>query len=266
MYLCYVDETGLEGECPVVVTVGVLVEGTQRLVKTNREWAARLGPLLTETGAKMTELKSSRFYRGLGRWGAIPGDERAARIEELLDWFVERKHQIALAAVEKTAMADSAPLGVVRSAELLAALHIPLQVQRAHQGKGNNKGVTLFVMDKSKIEGKLADLLSDPPSWSDNYYARRRRAEPFDQLVHTPFFVQSDRLELVQLADLIAFVYRRYVEVQRDGDSYPGESERLTRWKQKLDTRLLGRSHRLPARGVDAGTAALVKACPVELS
>lgn len=153
----------------------------------------------------------------------------------------------------------------VNNAEMLAALHIPLQVQRAHQGKSNNKGITLFVMDRSKIEGKLADLLGAPPDWSDDYYSRKRKAEPFDQLAHTPFFVQSDRLELVQLADLIAFVYRRYVGVERDGEAYAGEAERLARWKAKLDSRLLDRSHRLPARGVNAGASALVGACPPEL-
>lgn len=265
MYLCYVDETGLDDDSPAVVTVGVLVEGTTRLVKTNREWTQHLGALLDEADAGMPELKSSRLYRGLGKWNRIPGDQRHARIEELIDWFVDRKHHIALAAADKDFDLDNSALEGVGSHELLAAFHISLQVQRAQQTKNKNKGVTLFAMDQSRVSGQLADLLENPPSWSDDYYARKPKADPLDQLVHTPFWVRSDRIELVQLADLFAFVYRRYLETRRDGEDYPGEFERLNHWKAKLDSRLLNRSHRLPTRETSSATDAVIAAFPAEL-
>lgn len=264
MYLCYVDESGLHSRESPVVTVGVLVEGSQRLIKTSRQWTEQLGNLLTEGDVAMNELKSSQMYRGSGKWNRLRGDERHRRIEGFVDWFVERKHHLALAAVDGSIdLGDSAL--TITDPELLAALHIALQVQRAHQTKEKNKGATLLVMDQSKVAGRLTDLLEEPPAWSDDYYGREQDAEPFDQLVHTPFWVPSDRIELVQLADLFAFIYRRYVEVCRNGEDYEGERVHLERWRNKLDTRLLGRSHRLPTRAVSPATRDLVSAFPSEL-
>ena len=265
MYLCYVDETGIDGDSPAVVTAGILVDAGSRLVKTNREWLDLLGGLLTAAGAKMQELKSSKMYEGTGRWKRLDGDERHDRIEQLLDWLVERKHGIALAAVENDRAIDTDLLPEAHSRELLSAFHVALQVQR-HQGKrAVNKGATLLVMDDSKVSGRLANLLEQPPAWSDDYYGRTAKADPFDRLVHTPFWVQSDRIELVQLADLVAFVYGRYVQVERNGEGYRGELERITRWKTKLDACLLSPADRVPTNKVSPATAAIVDLVPHEL-
>lgn len=265
MYLCYVDETGLDGESPVVVTAGVIVDGTSKLVKTNREWVALLQDLLRSVEGGMTELKSSRLYRGIGKWKHIEGNARHTRMEELIDWFVGRSHAIALAAVDLEVNDGRVELEGLSGPELTCAFHIVLQVQRAHQGKGKNKGVTLLVMDESKVSGRLADLLERPPKWSEAYYGRKTRDDPLHQLVHTPFYVKSDRIELIQLADLIAFVYRRYVEICRFGEAYDGEGDRIRRWKGKLDERLLGQSHRWPKRTAAAVARSIVAAAPPEL-
>lgn len=92
------------------------------------------------------------------------------------------------------------------------------------------------------------DFLLDPPEWADEYYQRRKKQDPFDQLVHTPFYVKSHHVGIVQLADLVAFVYRRYLQVVRHGESYDGELDRLTGWVERLDECLLAPAARTPKR------------------
>ena len=95
--VCYVDETGTDGQSPVVVMVGVVADG-KRLNRTRTDFAdtsARLGDVALRD---LRELKSNELYRGLGPWKGIDGRERAAIIENLCGWLCERKHDLALAA------------------------------------------------------------------------------------------------------------------------------------------------------------------------
>jgi hypothetical protein len=69
--LCYVDETGTDGESPVVVMVGIIAD-SQRLRRTQVEFASafkRLGDLPKRT---IQELKSTNVYRGRGALAGCP--------------------------------------------------------------------------------------------------------------------------------------------------------------------------------------------------
>lgn len=244
MYLCYVDETGMDEDSDAIVTVGIVVDATTRLVKVNREWAARVEGLREQVGANFRELKSRAMYQGSGYWSKIDGPDRAAEIASMIDWFCDSYYKIALASADKAH--DVPDLDGIKTLEGLCFAHVLLQVQRAHQGKKKNKGQTLLVADESKIQGETVDFLLDPPEWADRYYQRGKKQDPFDQLVHTPFYVKSHHVGIVQLADLVAFVYRQYLQVVRHGEAYDGELDRLTGWVERLNQCLLPPAARTP--------------------
>jgi hypothetical protein len=63
----------------------------------------------------------------------VDGLDRAAIIGDLCTWLCERKHDIAVAAIDLAHFREK-PLNESLDAWMTAALHIALQVQRAHQG------------------------------------------------------------------------------------------------------------------------------------
>lgn len=65
---------------------------------------------------------------------------------------------------------------------MTAALHVALQVQRAHQCLKNRKGATFLVFDENRrTADRLAKLVFNSPDWTDGYYGRARRQDRLDQ-------------------------------------------------------------------------------------
>lgn len=249
MKLCYVDETGTDGDSPVMVMVGIIAD-SQRLRRTQTEFQAafdRLGSLPERT---IRELKSTSLYRGRGRWQGVPGEQRHEAIGEFRAWIGERKHELALAAIDIARFKES-PLSPDIDLWLTGALHIALQVQRRNQGLKKNKGNTFLVFDEQKRKADaLADLLFDPPEWTDSYYKRTRRQARLDQIIDTAFYARSHHVGLVQVADLFAFLFRRHAELVQYGydEEYEGEAERIKGWVRAMSERLIDRTHRWPKR------------------
>ncbi len=251
MKLCYVDETGTDGKSPVVVFVGVIAD-VMRVRKTRAEFAQLFQNLTDIPEKSISELKGSNLYYGNGRWKGVDGELRHKVIRHLCEWLSDRKHSLALAALDVEDFEDS-DLAQLTNLDIwmCGALHVALQIQKAHQGIRKNKGVSFLVFDEHKVKGDaLAELLFDPPGWSDDYYDRSKKQLALDQITDTAFYARSHHVGLVQVADVIAFVFRRFSEISDYGDDegYDGELDRLTSWIEVLDDRLLARSHRWPLR------------------
>lgn len=101
-------------------------------------------------------------------------------------------------------------------------------------------------------------MLFDPPAWTEAYYNRSADADPLDQITDTAFYAPSHHVGVVQVADVFAFVLRRFTELADYGaqEGYEGELDRLTGWVDVMKPRLLPRSHRWPkARSSEAAAA-----------
>ncbi len=248
MKICYVDETGTDGRSPLIVMVGVIAD-SQRLNRTRTEFAAVLETLDQVPPTALRELKSSDLYKGNGPWRKIGGKERHDVIEGLCKWVCDRKHHLALAAIDLDAASKNSLAGL--DVWISAALHIALQVQRRYQGVKGNKGHTFLVFDEHKrLADPLAELLFDPPAWTDAYYRRGPRQEALDQIVDSAFYARSHHVGLVQVADLFSFIFRRYAELMDFGmsEAFEGELAKISSWVDMLSPRLLDRSHRWPRR------------------
>lgn len=247
--IAYADETGTDGVSQVVVMVGVLAD-TARMGRTKSEFEAIFADLGELSSKALRELKSTDLYRGKKNWYGVDGEQRHAMISRLCTWVGQRKHQLTLAAVDLNRWRPS-PNSDVDDPWLAVALHTALQIQRANQRIPKGKGVAFLVFDEQKQKADaLAELLFEPPAWTDEYYGRGRKQEQLDQVLDTAFYAKSHHAGLVQVADLFAFIFRRHVELSdfEASEEFEGEAARITDWVNCLGERLIPIPHRWPKK------------------
>jgi hypothetical protein len=247
MYFCYVDETGNDDKSPVMIMVGILLDAT-RLARTQAEFDVMLASLATQTGRSLRELKSTDILPGNKAWKGVAGETRRNVVENLCEWVHDRSHKLVVSALDRSLHAASTPGCPELEGEWqAAAAHIVLQVQRLQQGKDKKKGRTVVVVDDNKRGlALLSDLVYDPPSWTDDYYARGPKQAALDMIIDTPFAVQSHHVGLIQVADVLAGVLRRYVEIVDHGweENYAGERGHYEAWVGLLRPSMIGKEHR----------------------
>jgi hypothetical protein len=163
MKVCYVDESGNTAQDPCLVMVGILVDA-QRLNRTREEFAGIFDEIQSLFEENLRELKGSKMILGRDRWRKVDSDLRKRIGGYLCDWIVERKHNIALSAIDRCKLKGNKTLGVPRACRdewLTGGLHIALQLQKANQGMDKNKGHTFLIFDDNKAKADaLSDLLS----------------------------------------------------------------------------------------------------------
>jgi len=267
MKFCYIDESGLGAE-PFLAMVAVIVD-TNRMHKTKEVWSEFLGILSRSCRRPISEFHTRDFYAGNGPWRGIDGPERARIISSILCWWGKRKHHITFTVIDrekyKTMHAKKSLFEGCDSMWRTAAIHISLSVQKAHQGMAKTKGHTLFLFDKEdREEGQFSKFIFSPPSWTDEYYERGKKRTQLDKIVDVPFFGDSQQVLLVQIADLIAFVLRRYCEIEegKDGPRYKDEVAKLKDWIGLISSRCYPATCRWPSRGLNTAQEMFDKLAP----
>ncbi|MGA7951158.1 MAG: DUF3800 domain-containing protein [Thiobacillaceae bacterium] len=235
-------------------------------------WAELMEHLSGIVGKNLLELHTKDFYAGGGPFRGIAGADRAQYISEIIEWFCERKHSFVYSAVHKQtfeqARVDGAIPPELKSPWQAAAFHAVLALQRAHQGQEKTKGHTLLVFDnKGHEEAPLADLIAAPPDWSDSYYSRSKKQERLSHIVDSPYFAESHRVPMIQVADFLAYFLRRYAELQEGlaPPKYPEEEERIAEWVKTVSSRSIGSNHIYPAKGRCTTAEMFYAHCPQSL-
>ena len=248
MKFCYLDETGLDENTAIVIVVGIVVD-VQRMNRTKVEWGDLFTRISGLARKPVKEIHATDLIPGNRAWRGVDPAERVKIVDLILDWLVERKHFVTFAAVDKTAFEDR--VNDIRKTDLetpwnVAAFHIVLTVQRAYQKEKNNKGHTLFIFDKGQPPDTLLKLIIDPPEWSGTYYGFDNKREALDQIIDVPFYGDSHNVPLVQVADLICYILRRFTDLEEfeSEEKYAGEYRRYEGWVKKIQARLILRSHR----------------------
>jgi hypothetical protein len=253
MKLCYCDESGT-GDEPIAVMVGVIVD-SQRMHVTKDHWGGLLTTLSRICGAQLSEIHTRDFYAGNGVWRGMGGPERSNVISTVFEWLKERKHDVVFTAAVKSSYYDA-----LREERLpkelntiwrFLAFHLILAVQKAHQRQASTKGNTVFIFDNEmREEDRFTDLVFAPPCWSDEYYERGKKQGTLDQIIDVPYFGDSQKVMLIQVADLIAFFLRRYAEIS-EGFTPPrfkDEMPKVQAWVRLLAECSIGRSMIYPTR------------------
>jgi hypothetical protein len=254
MKLCYCDESGT-GDEPIAVMVGVLVDAT-RMHITKKDWCDLLAKLSELAGREITELHTRNFYAGNGPWRAIDGPRRAEIISAILEWLGERKHRLTFSSVCRAQYHAAYALQQIPD-ELntlwrFLGFHLVLSLQKYCQKFEKNKGNTLLIFDNEQREQmRFTDVLLRPPEWSGQYYEKKKKQEPLDQVIDVPYFGDSQEVSLIQLADFLAFFLRRYAEIKENlvAARYPEEEERMAGWVSSLAKYSIGWSNMYPKVG-----------------
>jgi hypothetical protein len=256
MKVCYIDESGnqsAEGS-PFFVMVGIVADA-QRMSRTKEEFSGILEEVAALFPEALKELKGSKIFNGQDRWRKVEPTTRKEIVRRLCEWIGERKHGLALAAIDRERFTNNVagvPRELAGDCWLAGAMHIVLQVQRAHQSIPKNKGQTFVIFDENKKKvDALPELLHRPPDWTDSYYDRGKKQEQLDQIVDSAFFVKSHHAGLTQVADVFSFVFRRHAELsdEHGEESFAGEREAIDEYIRLLAPRLLPKAHRWPSKG-----------------
>ena len=271
MKFCYLDESGTGAE-PYPVLLGVVIDAKRARV-TRDDWAEIFQVLSDSARRPIREFHAKQFYAGRGVWKGLGGAERAQTISDLLSWFCDRGHHIVYSAVDRAQFdkhhVDHRFSRDVRTVWQFLAFHVVLSIQKHHQAQKAGKGHTVMVFDDQVREKEhFTNLVLDPPSWSDSYYGlNRNKNAPLNQIVDVPHFVDSTHVGLVQVADLMAFIFRRYLELEQGGDGsrYDNEVERVNEWMERIRPRFVPKSVVYPKKGVCAAASYFQDFAPMVL-
>jgi len=270
MKFCYLDESGTGAE-PYAVMAGIIVD-SQRMRLTKTHWADLLTELTRLTGRQIREFHTRDFYRGNGTWRAIDGPLRSRIIHAILDWIETRKHKITFCGIEKVnynrEFQINNKLQELQSLWCTLAFHQVLIIQKRHQTIKGNKGNTLFVFDREvREEANFSRLINSPPVWSDYYYGKKRTQDRIDQVIDVPYFGNSQDVHLIQVADLIAYILRLFLELENHvtQERHPGELIQVREWVTKICNNALTTSSRYPARGRDECSEVFYSIAPTQI-
>lgn len=251
MKVCYVDESGNNGADPCLVMVGILADVT-RLNRTVAEFGEIFELVQSLFQENLQELKGAKMIIGRDRWRRIDSGTRKKLAGTICKWVGNRKHHLVIAAIDRQAFDDAPDPGLrKRDPWLAAALHIALQVQKNNQDHAKNKGRTFLIFDENKVGADhLSELLWAPPPWTDDYYARSKKQAALDQLIDSSFSVKSHHAGLVQIADVYAFVFRRWAELVQYAlaEEWDGERAYIEELVAMLHPRLISSSARHPKK------------------
>ncbi|MDA8378776.1 MAG: DUF3800 domain-containing protein [Planctomycetia bacterium] len=249
MKVCYVDESGNDSQDPCLVMVGIVVDAI-RLNRTQHEFDEIFEMVQKLFQENLRELKGSKIIFGRDRWRNVDPDARKRVVHFFCDWLVKRKHCLAITAIDRDKFSrrngDDFP-EIANDPWIAAAVHLTLQLQKHHQSEKSNKGHTFLIFDENKkMADNLAELLYHPPAWTDQYYGRAKKQGRLDQIIDSAFTVKSHHAGLVQVADLYAFIFRRYAELNEYGSTqmWHGEKDMIDGYVSTLATRMLPRSCR----------------------
>lgn len=257
MKFIYVDESGARDQGDVFIMCGLMVDA-YKLRKKTEDFDHMLAAMFARHPGTRNDLKTSRFINGGGGWRNVPADERKNFLTDLCNLAVDNGGKIfgigmSFAAFDAAIAAGHGhPFG--NNYWLAGATFTACLVQKRMQGVKNSKGLTVVIMDDNKAGmPSLSETIHQADPWFDSLYQvqTKRRGKTiwdtrndndrFDHIVDTAFAVKSDHSSLVQVADAICYVYRRYIELKTVAEAWVGEQayyaglvQRLERSREKI--------------------------------
>tara|TARA_R110000868_G_scaffold138329_1_gene352283 strand:- start:210 stop:1049 length:840 start_codon:yes stop_codon:yes gene_type:complete len=238
MKFAYIDESGDTGQGDVFVMAGILIDAT-KLRKYTSKFDKKLTELRAQHPSLPTDFKTKRFINGTGGWRNVPAQNRKDFLTQIVDIATSCGKIYAIAfSFDKfdTAINGFSPLPKNQSNYWMASsMYISGLIQRKMRTESNNKGLTVLIFDDNKQHmPKLSDGLYRCDQWYDDLYSTPRRVRGnvtwevkkenrFDHIINTAFAIKSEHSSLIQVADAISYIYRRYLELTSLDEAYEGE-------------------------------------------
>lgn len=254
MFLCYADESGYNGKKlnpkqPVQVMAGIF-PNAYNFHRSDSEFLEVFN--IIKAQIPVSELKGEQIYRGRGSWQGVQNEKRDNVIEFYLQWIASRNHKFIVSALDNVAYFDfraSNPdnpfIQKIPFPYILAGLQIALTIQKLNRSKKNNKGKTILIFDNQDddLAEYLSNLIFSPPDFIDEYvdFDEKREKTRLCQIVDTAFFVNSHHSSMTQVVDIVAYLFRLYLELHHYGlpEAYAGEKNKISRWIGKIQNKFV---------------------------
>ena len=253
MKFVYIDETGDQSQSDIFVMAAVEIDAI-RLNKYSRVFSSMIAEIFAKHPGDPKDLKTRRFHRGAGGWKQISGEDRKAFMHSVVDQIVTcSKVYVSAMSFEKFNDTDHRDFGypdVSHSYWIANAMFVLSHIQREHCDDTKNKGNCVIIVDDNKAEhAKMAELIFLPNPWFDDlafkaaFLKAKKRPKKweerrFDQIVNTPFAIKSEHASKILVADLAAFVLRRYIELKSDPEAFKGEKDLFDELFAKLKPKI----------------------------
>ena len=241
MKFIYVDESGGSDQSDVFVMSGLMVDA-YRLRKKTEEFDGLLQSIVQLHAGTISDFKTKRFINGKRGWSQIDPFQRKKFLRSVCKLAVDGGKIFGIAmSFSGFNAAIHARHGYPYSRKhywLASSMFIACLIQKKMQKLQHNKGHTVVVMDDHRGNmPKLSDALYKRHPWFDGLYRSRRKLRGqyrwdkrtelnrFDQIINTPFAIKSDHSSLIQVADVICYIYRRHLELTSHTEEWDGERE-----------------------------------------
>ena len=240
MKFAYLDETGSSDQSDVFVMAAVLVDA-YRLRKYTAEFDEIIDGILAQHPGLRKELKTKRMINGEGGWSKVNAEERKRILTEICDLANECSRIFAVALSFRdfnTAVEGGYGQPFEKSYWIGAAMYLSSIIQKKMQTSKKNKGLTVLICDDNKQEmSNLSDALHLSVAWFDPLYQKSKVIKRktawielnadarFDMIVNTAFAIKSEHSSMIQVADAVAYVYRRRIELMTEKERWQREKE-----------------------------------------
>lgn len=240
MKFVYVDESGGEDQSDVFVMCGLIIDAYS-LRKRTEEFVELLNSILEHPQKRAKEFKTKKFIQGKGIWRKIKLSDRMEFLKTVCTLAKGRGLKTVGLALSFASLRKNSVNNTLYHFKLsywsVSAMFLASLVQKKMQSIDKNKGHTVFIMDDNqKHMPSFSSQLHARNEWFDGLYeVRKKGSKPgwkprnhedrFDQIINTAFAIKSEHATLIQIADIICYVYRRHLELMSSEEVWNGEKE-----------------------------------------
>jgi len=253
MFLCYADESGYTGrkydKSQPVFTLAAIFPNIYNYHKSDSEFKQVFD--IIKSRIPIDELKCHQIYRGRGSWENIEPEIRKKVIEFYLAWICKRNHRLIIISIANEIffklINDKLKIEYTKyfpCPYVFAGFHLSLIIQKLNRKLEKNKGKTLLIFDEQKeFSNCLSEVIFNPPSFIDEYvtFEEKKEKSRLNQIIDSAFFVHSHHSSMAQVVDIVAYLFRLYIELNYYGfkESYPGEKAVINSWISKIKPKFL---------------------------
>ncbi len=254
MKFCYIDECGNPSHNLVNTMCGILIDYT-KIRKYKQFFEDSVNSLFKKYELKnrkqVSEIKTYQIYEGKNNWSKVEPQLRKNFILESCKMVTSIPCEIIFSAIEFKKYHDSHEdiKTLFRGDWQWLASNVILQIQSKNFNCKRNKGNTLVVFDDhyGDIPNLYHVLLEDEKTYDfyKNEVKRKRKklkeSEILNQIIDI-LAIQSDTSPYNQLADIYAYILRRYIEKCLGADElYPGDNSFITKCFKTLQSKIFFR-------------------------
>ena len=256
MKFTYIDESGDSSQGDVFTMVGFLIDAT-KLRKCTEAFDAKFQKLRDHHSLTKKEFKTKNFINGTNPWNRVPPEERKKFIHEMCNLVISSGSVYVFAlSFDKFRIATKNYESLSRHQKsywVTASMFIACHIQKDNQKIKNNKGHSVLIIDNNSMYMPLlSDSIHKASVWYDGLYREPdSKNKRLSCIINTAFSINSKHSSLIQVADILSYLYRRHIELFTRNEKYKGERDFYYNLTNKIEKKRK-RIGRFPNQNTDA--------------